>query len=529
MLKVIIADDELRVCQLVQMLANWDALGMEVSGTAANGLEALELVEHIHPDILITDIRMPGCHGLELIQRAKAILPHLEIVIISGYAHFEYAQSAIKHGVGDYLLKPIQKAELMATLQKLGDRCRARQASDNETERLRQNSQEDLLRLQTRLVLDLAARRLKEPSAALLEREYRFLVQPGLLQVVLLKLDYNPEQISPASLNVIWEKARKIFTQSLSPICGHALFCFQETWGCTILNYPCEEQESVRHRLRDCLNQLVAQQSIFGLVEFSMGTGTPVSQPEQLADCFQHASAAVCERLVEGSGRLLERTPPASSLAEENLLERYGRGVELLMDTMDVSRGDAAVNQLQESAMSVPGVRGSELLELVRSAGKLFALRVSGKGGGGVTEEFKFCCHQCSRASQLFDCLRQFQRKLLAQQLECKKNEEQRPIREAKRYIQHHYSENITLEDVSAETGFSVSYFSALFKKETGEGFAKYLTRIRMEKAKDLLQETNLPVSKICTLVGYGDLKHFNQTFKKITSLSPGQYRKLYG
>ena len=118
MLKVIIADDEERVCRLVQVLADWEALGMEVAGTASNGLEALELVKKIRPDILITDIRMPGCYGLELIQHAKEELPQLEIVIISGYAHFEYAQSAIKHGVGDYLLKPIQKQELMATLKK---------------------------------------------------------------------------------------------------------------------------------------------------------------------------------------------------------------------------------------------------------------------------------------------------------------------------------------------------------------------------------------------------------------------------
>ena len=109
MLKVIIADDEERVCRLVQVLADWDALGMEVAGTASNGLEALELVKQVRPDILITDIRMPGCYGLELIQHAKESLPQLEIVIISGYAHFEYAQSALKHGVGDYLLKPIQR------------------------------------------------------------------------------------------------------------------------------------------------------------------------------------------------------------------------------------------------------------------------------------------------------------------------------------------------------------------------------------------------------------------------------------
>ena len=88
MLKVVVADDEARVCQLILMLADWDSLGMEVAGVAANGLEALELVERLHPDILVTDIRMPGCHGLDLIHRAKGKFPELEIVIISGYAHF---------------------------------------------------------------------------------------------------------------------------------------------------------------------------------------------------------------------------------------------------------------------------------------------------------------------------------------------------------------------------------------------------------------------------------------------------------
>ena len=110
MIRVIIADDEKLICRLVQALADWDSLGMEVAGTAENGLEALQLVEALEPDILITDIRMPGCDGLELIRRAKELRPrNLKLWIISGYAHFEYAQSAIQFGVGNYLLKPIKK------------------------------------------------------------------------------------------------------------------------------------------------------------------------------------------------------------------------------------------------------------------------------------------------------------------------------------------------------------------------------------------------------------------------------------
>ena len=123
MLKVIIADDEKLICRLVQALADWELLGMEVVGTAENGLEALTLIEALEPDILITDIRMPGCNGLELIRQAKERRPELEIVIISGYAHFEYAQSAIKYGVGNYLLKPIKKEGLMEALNTMKGRC----------------------------------------------------------------------------------------------------------------------------------------------------------------------------------------------------------------------------------------------------------------------------------------------------------------------------------------------------------------------------------------------------------------------
>ena len=126
-LKVVIADDEERICQLIQALIDWKYLGMELVGVAHNGIEAYEAVREQKPDILITDIRMPGFSGLELIEKVKDICPDMEVIIISGYAHFEYAQQAIRFGVGHYLLKPINKAELTETLEKLVKRISERQ------------------------------------------------------------------------------------------------------------------------------------------------------------------------------------------------------------------------------------------------------------------------------------------------------------------------------------------------------------------------------------------------------------------
>lgn len=529
MLKVVVADDEARVCKLVLLLAEWDKLGMEVAGTAANGLEALELVKRHRPDILITDMRMPGLHGLELIQQAKAELPHLEIVIISGYAHFEYAQSAIKHGVGDYLLKPIQKAELNATLEKLGARCRERTESATAVEHLRETRREDLDRLWDRLLGDLAERRLKAPSAELLREKYHVETGPGLFQMFLLKLDYEEAAFPPASIAIVQEKAEKIFRAAVPPLCHQMLLSFRPPWGRGLLNFPAKHREGVRRALRDALNQLTAQQSLFGPIEFSLALGQPVAVPEALPDSLQSAYDVADERLTEGAGRLLEGLPKPSALGEEKLLERYGRAIESAMETLRPEEAGAAADLLEQVSAQTPGVRGKELHELVSSAGHLFVLRLGMEAREAVLQAFDRRLGQCARAAALFQCLRDLQRDQLALAAARQEREAIRPIRTAKQYIQQHYASPITLEGVCAATGFSVSYFSAMFKKETGEGFAKYLTRVRIDRAKELLQQTGLPVADICAQVGYGDIKHFTQTFKKLTSLSPGQYRKLYG
>ena len=122
MIRVVIADDEPKVGLLIKNLIDWESMGMVVAGVARNGLEALDLVKTEIPGILITDIRMPGHDGLELIKLAKEINSALEIIIISGYRHFDYARTAIKFGVSDYILKPVNQNQLTATLTALREK-----------------------------------------------------------------------------------------------------------------------------------------------------------------------------------------------------------------------------------------------------------------------------------------------------------------------------------------------------------------------------------------------------------------------
>ena len=190
---------------------------------------------------------------------------------------------------------------------------------------------------------------------------------------------------------------------------------------------------------------------------------------------------------------------------------------------------DQAADDLARAVRDAPGARGWEVLELAAGAGRLFLLRPELEDRERLQQRFESDCDRCGQWERLFQCLKRIQREQIQAIRERRRSDAIRPVREAKQYVQQHYSQPITLEDVCDMVGFTPSYFSALFKKETGEGFAKYLTRVRMDRAKELLQRTNLPVAEICAQVGYSDVKHFTQNFKKETNLNPGQYRKLYG
>lgn len=529
MLKVVIADDEERICRLIEALADWQALSMEVVGTAHNGLEACEIVKQTRPDILITDIRMPGCSGLELIEQVKRSAEQLEIIIISGYAHFEYAQQAIKFGVGDYLLKPISKSELTATLEKLRERILQRRASEKDKLELKRKAELDVCRLRDELLETLFLQKSVELSERTLRETYGMQVQPGYFQAFCLKLDCGRQELGEGSAGVLMGKAREILERALKEKCCGFLLGVRGFWCLGILNYEKARQEQVRRMLKDCLGQIEMQKNLFSSISFSMSLGSAILRPEQLADSMREAALLMKERIVRGTGRVLEHMGEPSALKSSNVMERYLREITQAVELLSVERADAAVSVLEEEVRRTKDVRGSEIMELVSSASDIFSAHVQMQERSQKLEQFRQCCGQCRSMEELFSCLRDFQRMQISAMLQKRENDTVRPIRNAKEYIQNHYSEPITLEEVSSAVGLSSAYFSTLFKKIEGDGFAKYLIQMRMEQAKSLLRETNTPVAEICRRVGYNDLKHFTHTFEKTVGVKPATYRKLYG
>ena len=531
MQKVMIADDEERICQLIEALVDWEALGMEVAAVAHNGLEAAQLVQKFGPDILITDIRMPGCSGLELIEKVKRSMPELEIIIISGYAHFEYAKSAIRFGVGEYLLKPINRTELTTTLERLKAKIEGRLKAQEDRQQMEQKSKNDVERLRGLLLERLRENGEENLTFETLRGEYYLEMQPGCFQGIWLKIDSPEEELGEEGKRIVTERSGKLLESSLRNKCFDML-CREQDWGgyIGILNYAAGRQEEIRHVLKDCLNQLESAKNLYGEIFFSLAAGSIRTNPAEMGISLREASVIIEERIVKGTGRFLDYMPEGSSaLHEKSLPEKYLRIITHAVEILSEEEAGKALELLRTGVAGVKDVRGYEVFELVSSCGALFLSQVEFKERREALQHFLDRCKQCGSQEALFQMLGRLQETYIRELAEQREGDMLRPIRQAKQYILNHYSEPITQEEVSGIVGLSSTYFSALFKKEEGEGFAKYLTGVRMEQAKILLRESTYSVSDICRRVGYNDLKHFTHNFEKATGLKPTAYRKLYG
>ena len=209
MIKVLIADDEIKVCQLIKNLVPWEEIGLELIGFANNGINAIEMIVKEKPDIVITDIRMPGYDGIELIKRAKEFNPNINFIIVSGYRHFDYAHNAIKYGVGDYLLKPLKKNELINTLNKMVEKYNQKNKQIDENETLKKRIKNDMEKLRLGFMVDLLFNNANGINNIDLEKaniEYHFSFVKDYFQAIVIKTDINYKENSDSVYNLLIDK-----------------------------------------------------------------------------------------------------------------------------------------------------------------------------------------------------------------------------------------------------------------------------------------------------------------------------------
>lgn len=531
MLKVIIADDEERVCRLIQKLVDWESLGMDVTATASNGIEAIEMIEEYQPDLVITDIRMPGYDGLDMIEKAKTLKEDLEFIIISGYGQFEYAQRAIKYGVGEYLLKPIQKKELTETLEKLRETILSKKGlvSREEVEEMR------YLTLQGKKKKDLL-------TELIIQREVQdeedfktvFQLMGGTLQVYLLQLDTD-EKVTMDVRALLEEKV----SMQLDEVMDKEILTVKEVHlehksMLILLEYHEDVRESVRRGMRELFHSLKGILPLHG-VELTLGEGITITEVGELYRSYETALLAVEERLVKGSGRIYigDEIQEENHLLRSEAVYQFFGNMEKSLSALDIESVRKHLNLLKETIHREEHLTGHGLIHLMKEISSHFSVMMM-KNRLYLLEDAEMREDQLQRIEnarsleELFYLVEEWIVKNMNALLQRRSETFSAPIREVQAYLEENYMRSVTLEEISSLTGFSPTYFSTMIKKETGKSFIEHLTEIRIGKAKELLKEKDLRILDICEMVGYSDVKYFTKSFIKHTGLKPNEYRKIY-
>ncbi|MDR1561340.1 MAG: response regulator [Holosporaceae bacterium] len=528
MLSVIIVDDERGIIELIKNLTDYSAIDIQIVGEAQNGLDAFDLILEKRPNFVITDIRMPGMSGIELIEKTHNVLPEILFAIISGYRDFEYAQSALKFGVIDYLLKPIKKNELNELFSSINERVTHKENNNREIEHIKTRLDSSNRMIRRRFMQDLLKRDFHHEH----ELAGLFHVEGENFCVVLVKLDYAGA--NEMSLTSITETICERFFNKLKNDCFDIEMLCRDSIGYFVMNYSGSLHESLP-RKREYLNELLkASPNQYELYHITIAIGKNVSNPSEIYASFKTAVTALQQRIDFGLGKAYSYESLPKERIEDRGVPPQSDMVRILscVESMDVSQTTGLIRKIIfEYAAAHP----SGLFALYRLC-YLIIKKIYEHISQLITEyepninllEIRDRLLGCFTISMLEMCITDLVKDVINEMSSVIETQESSSIRQTKKYIRLHYSESITLESIAKEVFLNPNYLSTLFKKETGSNLIEYLTEVRVDESKKMLRETSGSISEIACSVGFSDAKYFSKVFTKFVGIKPIDYRNFY-
>lgn len=529
---VIIADDEQLICELLKSLINWEELRLELIGEVYNGFELYQEILDKHPDIVVTDISMPQMDGIELIGRIRKEGIPCHFVIVSGYRQFEYAHNALKYDVEDYILKPVDSAELNAALKKL-----VQKTEDVRNYSKEKKASEEDKKLLKRFFMNNGLQEINQKKLPLsgIEEEYGVHFEEGLFRMIYIKSDFLEweEDYVEDSLSI-----QNKFFDTFQNSFGEECFCILSDQQSDLLrigiNYPKENENRIRDILKEYFEHIRNFADLFKGYQLTIGVGNSYTEAYYLAKSAKEAEGAVGSRIVMGCDRILywkNLNQPEIFLTEiekKNFLREIAREFELLETTRFEDSIRDLFHAVHDQFSIVP------LMDLLMEILETF-LYVEQKqfdkqiNEDYIRKQYLYGIHSAVSLMSLQKAVVRPIHEALEKIIDYVDQQNKKPIRTAYLYVEENYSKPIRLEDVAEQVELNPVYFSNVFKKETGQNFTDYLTDYRLKMAKELLQNTNDSINEIAEKVGYQDTRYFSKLFKKNVGIKPSEYRKIYG
>ena len=511
MINTLIVDDEYLLRKGLIALIDWQTLGFQVVGEASDGSEAADFIENNPVDLVISDIRMPILSGIDLMRSVRERKKDVKFIILSGYDDFSYAQSALKYGAVSYVLKPFEEEEMVAELMKVkNDMERISRAEKERTELETAALNAFLLAL----VSNKVDKELFESNSSKLPinfpcEEY---------QVMVLELNLKSVLNSPEAEAFIKTLIR-VFKANYQ---GEALF---QTSECN--KSLCEIIYMLNGRTCiDSANEMIRNlQTLLNdseITKYNIGVGLEVAGFDKVSQSYRDAKEALDFKISFGNKSVIyykniqesKRSPFHYPL---DLELKIFEALQLkTQQKLEIYINDF-FEHIKSSASNIKTIRQSAI-QLISSY----------KHQNGIEDNDLELCEMITGFDDV-DEIKEYLTHIFMSYLSEKAAESgkkgKKLIDDVKEYVSIHYSERITLEEISRIFFISRSYFCRVFKEYTGINFYNYLNDFRIEKAKFLLKNSYYKNYEICEMIGFENSSYFNQLFKKVTGMTPCEYR----
>lgn len=487
-LNVLIVDDDYIVIKGLRKLIDWEKLNMEVIAIATNGEEALNEMKAVPVDVVITDVNMPKLNGIEFVKAARKIQSDFQLIFISGYQSFDYVKSGMDLGAVNYILKPINKIEIMEILEQVTIKVN--------------NLKKDkyLLSMNHKMTLNNWLNQSDSNLDPLevskgIKKKYSFY----LLETKEHSIDSIKDAIENSSNFIVVDVFDKYLLMlcldeaqpTINDIISNSTVCINQIQRVTSLIELKRQFSQLKDAMRNYHFYYSNTSSLDGSFE---------SLKEYLSHCQDRERSK--KDIVKLSQLTQKIYQAISQYQTSELLVRFEEFVSLI-HYLKIPYPDV-VQYFQSIVMfyfSKNKTTDDKIYKVVRELGQDTSFIVKIKLMRQTLSEKMEYPHELTLSSTVQEVIKQ---------------------------VHHNYAEDISLKQLSGELHMNVMYLGQLFKKEVGMSLSKYLNDYRIEQAKTLLTETNLTVAEIGFKVGYQNQAYFYRVFKSAANKSPKEFRNDY-
>ncbi len=524
MLKVLLVDDEYFIVQGLLVLIDWKAEGYEVAATAANGQKALDYLRENKVDLVITDIAMPGMDGLELLETVRREhVSEAAFVILSGYSDFAYAQQAIRNGSMDYLLKPVEREELLRILRRFNHLSEHAKQEQQDQERY----EEAYL---ARNIISLLFGKHDDFNLDYVKTHMQ--LSEGVRYIEIEFCDAQDLDAEEGELRIrqreLYQSCRKLLREDSA----HCVFDVSQErvsygvgliycdymaarMGCTEREYLEEFHRKLEVLMQQEIRMLVGKKvADIHLASVSYGTACilrpleafhsrkPIYIYEDEAQVRQ-GGIVLCKESLDALFSAIEQNEQDEIHWNVDRLFREMRQNGLESDSVNLNINYLLFRLVHLASELDSDADQEEILRFISSG-----VFEDGISRGSRSHLSRFACAYADYLTQL------------------RKNVSTDVLAEIEKDIRKNYAENLTLRDLGKKYYINSSYLGQIFRKKYGQSFKDYLTNYRINEAAKQLRNTDKRVSEIAEDVGYRDGDYFIRKFIELKGCTPSRYRK---